>query len=210
MVGGATRQASVYDDVWGDDDGDDAPGHPHGSQLELQREYDARHASFHAVGYRDGVAAAKEGALQAGFDAGWADGAVAGWSWGVARGSAGALRAFAAAHPGVAVTPKDSAVTPDQQAGLLAALGGSAALGLPTDVLPHLWRHVEACVTCGSSGQAGEDGGAVMHLSSSAETAQLVEGTRAKVRAAGEALRALGVDVQPWCQRPSSQRPADA
>ena len=192
------------DDVWGDDDGDEAPGQP-ASQSELQREYDARHASFHAVGYRDGVAAAKEGALQAGFDAGWADGAVAGWSWGVARGSAGALRAFAAAHPGVAVTPHDSAVTPDQQAGLLAALGGGA-LGLPTDVLPHLWRQVEACVTLGSSGQAEGDTSAVADTSVSADTSRRVEATRAKLSAAGEALRALGVDVQPWCQRPSQRQ----
>ena len=197
VPGDAARRAAVDDDVWGDDDddGDEAPGQQSG---ELQREYAARHASFHAVGYRDGVAAAKEGALQAGFDAGWADGAAAGWSWGVARGSAGALRAFAAAHPGVAVTPHDSGVTPDQQAGLLAALGGGA-LGLPTDVLPHLWRTLEACVvTSARGGQAVDD--------SSADTAQRVEATAARLRAAGEALRALGADVQPWSRRPGQRQ----
>ena len=90
----SARPSSALD--WCDDD--ESRRHDT-SAAELAREGELRGAGFYASGYREGLESGKEAELQAGFDGGWAEGARAGWLWGQARGAAGALRAFAAAHP---------------------------------------------------------------------------------------------------------------
>lgn len=201
----------MVDDVWADGDSDGGAEKATGS-AELEREYEARQASYHAVGYRDGVAAAKEDTLQAGFDAGWAEGGPAGWAWGAARGAAGALRAFSAAHPGVPVTARDSRVTPDQEAALLEALG-SGALGLSADVLPHIWPQLDELLTARSGGQpvtTSEDCRrvvAAMAMQAQSGHESSAEGTaRTRLAAAGDALRMLGVRLQSW-PPPESKSP---
>jgi hypothetical protein len=163
-------RSAVDDNAWSTDET---------SSSELQREFDARQASFHASGYRQGLEAGKEAALQGGFDAGWAGGARQGWAWGQARGAAGALRAFAAAH-----------AVDDQllDTRLLQSLGGPA-LGLSAEALPAAWPRLAASLQEADERVASDPAG---------EAGEAAEAALSRLRDAGTALRALGLRLQSW------------
>ncbi|WVZ01780.1 hypothetical protein V8G54_022586 [Vigna mungo] len=56
------------------------------SSLDLDREWQRRHDQFHTIGYRDGLIAGKEASAQEGFNFGFKQSVLDGYSWGVVRG----------------------------------------------------------------------------------------------------------------------------
>ncbi|KAK7381891.1 hypothetical protein VNO80_00440 [Phaseolus coccineus] len=56
------------------------------SSLDLDREWQRRHDQFHTIGYRDGLIAGKEASSQEGFNIGFKQSVLDGYSWGVVRG----------------------------------------------------------------------------------------------------------------------------
>ncbi|XP_047161544.1 uncharacterized protein LOC124831568 [Vigna umbellata] len=56
------------------------------SSLDLDREWQRRHDQFHTIGYRDGLIAGKEASAQEGFNFGFKQSVIDGYSWGVVRG----------------------------------------------------------------------------------------------------------------------------
>ncbi|KAG4988353.1 hypothetical protein JHK82_030697 [Glycine max] len=56
------------------------------SLSDLDREWQRRHDQFHTIGYRDGLIAAKEASAQEGFNIGFKQSVLDGYSWGVVRG----------------------------------------------------------------------------------------------------------------------------
>ncbi|MED6136899.1 hypothetical protein PIB30_060000 [Stylosanthes scabra] len=68
------------DDFWGgSDDKLDKPS-------DLDREWQRRHDEFHTIGYREGLIAGKEASSQEGFNIGFKQSVLAGYSWGAVRG----------------------------------------------------------------------------------------------------------------------------
>ncbi|RDY01326.1 hypothetical protein CR513_15370, partial [Mucuna pruriens] len=64
------------------------------SSSDLDREWQRRHDQFHTfynIGYRDGLIAGKEASAQEGFNIGFKQSILAGYSWGVVRGVTSAL-----------------------------------------------------------------------------------------------------------------------
>lgn len=178
------------EDVWEDDGCEAGP---------LAREAAARGAGLQAAGYREGLEAGKEAALQAGFDAGWADGAAAGFAWGQARGAAGALRAFAAAHP-----PGDGAAAEAARV----ALGGGA-LGLSRAALAAAWSQLPASLCALADGQGaappaepsccgGGCGGRAGEVQSCAGAGADSELVLRRMRESAAHLRTLGIEVVSW------------
>ncbi|OIW05673.1 hypothetical protein TanjilG_23459 [Lupinus angustifolius] len=53
---------------------------------DLDREWQRRHDQFHTIGYRDGLIAGKEASAQEGFNIGFKQSVLNGYSWGVVRG----------------------------------------------------------------------------------------------------------------------------
>ncbi|XP_042510588.1 uncharacterized protein LOC122085999 [Macadamia integrifolia] len=58
---------------------------------DLDREWQRRHDQFHTIGYRDGLTAGKEASAQEGFNVGFKQSVIAGYSWGLVRGITSAL-----------------------------------------------------------------------------------------------------------------------
>ncbi|XP_027355603.1 uncharacterized protein LOC113865333 isoform X2 [Abrus precatorius] len=56
------------------------------SSSDLDREWQRRHDQFHTIGYRDGLIAGKEASAQEGFNIGFKQSVLPGYSWGVVRG----------------------------------------------------------------------------------------------------------------------------
>ncbi|KAF7824655.1 protein YAE1-like protein [Senna tora] len=52
---------------------------------DLDREWQRRHDQFHTIGYRDGLIAGKEASAQEGFNIGFKQSVLAGYSWGLVR-----------------------------------------------------------------------------------------------------------------------------
>ncbi|XP_020215066.1 uncharacterized protein LOC109799006 [Cajanus cajan] len=78
------KMANDYDgddlSLW--DDSDDKLD----SSSDLEREWQRRHEQFHTIGYRDGLIAGKEASAQEGFNIGFKQSVLDGYSWGVVRG----------------------------------------------------------------------------------------------------------------------------
>ncbi|XLR13468.1 hypothetical protein S83_041406 [Arachis hypogaea] len=68
------------DDFWGDSDD------KLDKSLDLDREWQRRHDEFHTIGYREGLIAGKEASSQEGFNIGFKQSVLAGYSWGAVRG----------------------------------------------------------------------------------------------------------------------------
>ncbi|XP_043691140.1 uncharacterized protein LOC122641885 [Telopea speciosissima] len=58
---------------------------------DLDREWQRRHDQFHTIGYRDGLTAGKEASAQEGFNVGFKQSVLVGYSWGLVRGITSAL-----------------------------------------------------------------------------------------------------------------------
>ncbi|KAJ4980040.1 hypothetical protein NE237_010820 [Protea cynaroides] len=58
---------------------------------DLDREWQRRHDQFHTIGYRDGLTAGKEASVQEGFNVGFKQSVLVGYSWGLVRGITSAL-----------------------------------------------------------------------------------------------------------------------
>ncbi|KAL2328994.1 hypothetical protein Fmac_022421 [Flemingia macrophylla] len=56
------------------------------SSSDLDREWQRRHEQFHTIGYRDGLIEGKEASAQEGFNNGFKQSVLDGYSWGVVRG----------------------------------------------------------------------------------------------------------------------------
>eukprot|EP00252_Welwitschia_mirabilis_P011651 TRINITY_DN2598_c0_g2_i1.p1 TRINITY_DN2598_c0_g2~~TRINITY_DN2598_c0_g2_i1.p1 ORF type:complete len:223 (+),score=41.08 TRINITY_DN2598_c0_g2_i1:150-818(+) len=56
------------------------------SNVELDREWEARRNNFYTVGYREGLLAGKESSAQAGFNDGFKLSILHGYEWGIVRG----------------------------------------------------------------------------------------------------------------------------
>ncbi|KAL1362240.1 uncharacterized protein [Arachis hypogaea] len=68
------------DDLWGDSDD------KLDKSSDLDREWQRRHDEFHTIGYREGLIAGKEASSQEGFNIGFKQSVLAGYSWGAVRG----------------------------------------------------------------------------------------------------------------------------
>uniref|UniRef100_A0A7I4DTB5 Essential protein Yae1 N-terminal domain-containing protein n=1 Tax=Physcomitrium patens TaxID=3218 RepID=A0A7I4DTB5_PHYPA len=125
------------DDVWGSETIVGEEGNRQGSHLhsELDHEWQARHNQFHTLGYRDGVEAGKNSSVQEGFNLGYAEATVAGFTWGVARGL---TRAFAALPDSL----KDTLVGESDVRGHLEALDSSIYRYSSTDSLRTFHRNI--------------------------------------------------------------------
>lgn len=55
-------------------------------ESDLDREWQRRHDQFHTIGYRDGLIAGKEDSAQEGFNVGFKQSVLVGYTWGVVRG----------------------------------------------------------------------------------------------------------------------------
>ncbi|KAL2643800.1 hypothetical protein R1flu_011387 [Riccia fluitans] len=104
--GSAGTSVEAEEDLWEGDDED--LGHYSQTDADLQREWEARRHHFHTLGYRDGISAGKESEAQAGFNVGFKEAVVAGYSWGVARGAASAFSALASSLKGRLVTDHEA------------------------------------------------------------------------------------------------------
>ncbi|XP_042006996.1 uncharacterized protein LOC121755701 isoform X2 [Salvia splendens] len=83
---------SDADDLWYDDDSCEDSVEKSSKALDMDREWNRRHDQFHTLGYRDGLIAGKETALQEGFNIGFKDSVLTGYNWGRVRGISSALK----------------------------------------------------------------------------------------------------------------------
>ncbi|KAH9567535.1 hypothetical protein CY35_03G031900 [Sphagnum magellanicum] len=103
------------------------------STSELDREWQARQAQFHTLGYRDGVEEGKNSSVQEGFDEGYREAAIAGFNWGVARGITSAFAALP-------VSLKEKLVSDVSVIGRLEALHTTISALSSTDALRSYYR----------------------------------------------------------------------
>ncbi|KAL3696670.1 hypothetical protein R1sor_010746 [Riccia sorocarpa] len=158
------------EDLWGGDDED--LGHYSRSDVDLQREWEARRNHFHTLGYRDGISAGKESEAQAGFNLGYKEAVVAGYSWGVARGTACAFAALASSL-------KERLLTDHEAIKRIENLNSSAA-SISSDEALRLY-YEESILKKGATTVAEEDLPNVAALEISSSTAS----TRSETEASG-------------------------
>ncbi|XP_077217593.1 uncharacterized protein LOC143851963 [Tasmannia lanceolata] len=108
MAPSLSRQndSNVLDDDDGSDwceDGSSVDGI--GIESDLLNEWERRHASFHTIGYRDGVTEGKQASAQEGFNVGFQQSVLVGYNWGLVRGVTSAL-AFLPDHLKEKLVPK--------------------------------------------------------------------------------------------------------
>ncbi|KAG8955867.1 hypothetical protein FRC04_006314 [Tulasnella sp. 424] len=133
-------------DIWDDED-------EHTTQAKLaDREWNRLQEGFMNDGYREGITAGKEGALQEGFDDGFAsDGVPLGQRVGTLRGIAAGLQAFVTTGlPGAASISAPQSGQPSVEAEVRAIVAGLAGLEIgdlmPPDLLAeqHNLEHEQA------------------------------------------------------------------
>ncbi|XP_057767043.1 uncharacterized protein LOC130987522 [Salvia miltiorrhiza] len=78
-------------DLWYDDDSCEDYVEKSSKAPDMDREWRRRRVQFHTLGYRDGVIAGKEAALQEGFNIGFKDSVLTGYNWGLVRGISSAM-----------------------------------------------------------------------------------------------------------------------
>ncbi|KAG6406230.1 hypothetical protein SASPL_133829 [Salvia splendens] len=88
---------SNADDLWYDDDSCEDSVEKSSKALDMDREWNRRHDQFHTLGYRDGLIAGKETALQEGFNIGFKDSVLTGYNWGLVRGISSAMASLPSA-----------------------------------------------------------------------------------------------------------------